>query len=73
MSDVWVVFQVHDSGPPPDWEFIGVFDSREKAVAACRDASYFIGRCAMNDAAPHERTNTWLKVGCWPLVTEVIQ
>ena len=73
MSDVWVVFQIRDLGPPLDWEFIGVFSSRKNAVAACRDVSYLIGQCAMNDAAPHERTNPWLKDACWPLAEEAVR
>ena len=30
------------------WEFEGVFDSREKAIAACKDKKYFIGPCLLN-------------------------
>ena len=73
MSDLWVVFQVHDNGPPADWDFVGVFDSREKAVAACRDVNYFIARWVMNYAAPHERTQACWNDGCWPLAEEAVR
>jgi len=48
---VWVVGQWKHSDP---WEFQGVFDSEEKAVAACRDQWYFIWRTKVNEAMPHE-------------------
>jgi hypothetical protein len=31
-----------------EWEFIGVFDSEEKALAACRTPDHFIGSATMN-------------------------
>ena len=68
--DVWVVMQNVNEDPcqpPVLFEFQGVFDSREKAVAACRTDRYHIGRCTVNDEAPHETSTTWLKDACYPL------
>ncbi len=30
------------------WDFQGVFDTYEKALAACIDESFFIGPCTLN-------------------------
>lgn len=38
------------------WEFQGVFDSKDKAVAACRDETYFIMPATLNESLPHEPT-----------------
>jgi hypothetical protein len=37
-----------------EWEWQGVFDSEDKAVAACRDKTYFIAEVELNEAQPHE-------------------
>lgn len=55
---MWIVGQVKDEGKP--WEFQGVFDSEERAVAACRDSSYFVGAASLNEEHPHETTPGWL-------------
>lgn len=68
--DVWVVFQNVNEDPheaPVRTEFQGVFDSREKAVAACRTERYVIGRCRLNDAAPHETSTDWMHDVCYPI------
>ena len=36
------------------WEFVGVFDSEEKARLACIKVNYFVGPILLNDAAPDE-------------------
>jgi len=36
------------------WQFAGIFDSREKALAWCRDRTYFISQVPLNVGAPHE-------------------
>lgn len=36
------------------FEFAGVFDSEEKAVAACRDENYYIFPSKLNERLPHE-------------------
>ena len=38
-----------------DWEFVGVFDCEEKAVAACKTVYYFVGKTTMNEELPSER------------------
>jgi hypothetical protein len=35
------------------WEFQGIFDSREKALAACRDSNYCIQSVELNESLPH--------------------
>ena len=37
------------------WEFVGVFETEEKAVAACRTGMYFVGPTELDKAFPHER------------------
>ena len=68
--DVWVVFQNVNEDPyksPVLIEFQGVFDSRDKALAACHSERYLMGRCAVNDEAPHESSADWLKDVCYPI------
>lgn len=36
------------------WTFQGVFSSRELALAACRDSTYFIGPAKLNETLPHD-------------------
>ena len=71
--DVWVVFQNVNEDPykaPVLPEFQGVFDSREAALAACRTERYLMGRCQLNDVAPHEPSTDWLKDVCYPIQPE---
>lgn len=42
---VWIVGQRRGA----DWEFQGVFDSHEAAVAACVGDDYFIGPAILNE------------------------
>lgn len=42
---------IHDYGA---WSFGGVFDSEEKAVAACRTPAYFVAPFTLNEAQPPE-------------------
>lgn len=39
------------------WEFQGVFDSRARAEAACRDESYCVMPVALNKEIPHETSD----------------
>jgi hypothetical protein len=69
-ATVWVVGQVMattDKGIV--WDIQGVFDTQEAAVAACRDATYFIGPVPMNQQLPHERVAVW--EGCYYPLCEV--
>lgn len=43
---------------PGAFEFVGVFDSEEKAVAACATPDYFIGPATLNEATP-DKTTEW--------------
>lgn len=36
------------------WELSGVFDSKEKAIAACRDENYWWAKVNLNEQFPHE-------------------
>ncbi len=68
--EVWIVLQNVNEDPsksPVRFEFQGVFDSREKAIAACHSDRYHIGRCRLNDEAPQETTTDWLQEACYPL------
>jgi hypothetical protein len=56
---LWLVGQ--DLGKPetPEservpWDFQGIFDSEEKAVAACIDRSYFVMPVVLNEGLPRE-------------------
>ena len=54
--------------PMVAWELVGVFDSEEKAVAACLDNHCFVGPITLNEITPKERIS-W--PGCYyPLVPE---
>lgn len=37
------------------WQFQGLFDSQQSAEDACRDDSYFVGVCELNELLPHEK------------------
>jgi len=52
---LWVVGQYRaetDAGRV--WDIQGVFSMREKAVAACRNRSYFLGPIKLNESLPEE-------------------
>jgi len=51
----------------PGWQFVGVFDSEEKAVAACKTNQYFVASYTVNEAAPEE---TRPMPGCYYPLTE---
>lgn len=51
---LWVVGQVFAGPLLSQWAFQGVFDSEEAAIAACRDAHYFIAPAVLNASRPHE-------------------
>ena len=38
----------------PGWQFMGVFDSEEKAVAVCKTNQYFVAPYTVNEVAPEE-------------------
>jgi hypothetical protein len=49
-----------DEGKP--WEFVGIFDSKEKAEGACLTHMFFVGPARINETTPREPT-PW--VGCY--------
>lgn len=68
MQEVWIVGQRSDlSGETEQWTFSGVFTSKEKAIAACRDSTYFCGACNLDEQAPHEVSNDWLRDAHYPV------
>ena len=38
-----------------EWEFIGIFDEREKAEKECFDDRYFVGPCKLNESSDIEK------------------
>jgi len=38
------------------WEFVGVFSTEAKAVAACRTADHFVAPCGLNEQATEKKT-----------------
>lgn len=58
--DYWVCGK-HVGNPEEQnkWEFIGVFDTKDKAVKACRFESYFIAPAKLNESFPNE-TVEWV-------------
>jgi len=56
MKEVWICGQLTGKyvGASTPWEFQGVFDSEQKAIAACRDENYFIYSAIMNQELPDE-------------------
>jgi hypothetical protein len=51
---VWIAGRVIEwtDGDHAAWELHGVFDSKDKAVAACRTKQDFIGAVELNTVAP---------------------
>jgi hypothetical protein len=47
---LWIVGK--SVGGPDSWEFSGVFDAEEKAVAACVTAEMFVGPALLNEVLP---------------------
>lgn len=52
-------------GESNEWEFQGVFDSAEKAVAQCKDRNYFVGPAVLNKEIGEERSE-WEGLR-WPI------
>ena len=70
MTKLWICGQLkgkwHKDGSK--WEFQGVFDTRKKAVAACRNDSYCIWSAQLNEELPDE-----MVLGadaCYPTIEE---
>jgi hypothetical protein len=52
---LWIV-GCRDLNGVKQWEFVGVYDSREKAEAACIDCRFFMAAAELNETAPEETT-----------------
>lgn len=50
---LWIVGQVVKNSRI-DWEFAGIFSTKEKAIEACLDLTYFIGPCVLDQKIPEE-------------------
>lgn len=61
METVWIAGQVtHVSAQGQVWDMQGVFLDEASAVAACRDATYFVGPMAVGVSLPHETAASWV-------------
>lgn len=49
--ELWIVGKVVEGS---EWEFDGVFDSEEKAIAACKSENHFIGPATLNKEIPED-------------------
>lgn len=59
MDKVFVVGRfIAETEPGNVWDLQGIFATEEEAVAACRDAAYWVGSVPFGKALPHE-TETW--------------
>jgi hypothetical protein len=54
---VWLVFKyICGDYPTASSEFLGIFDSEEKAVARCTIPQHWVGPANLNEALPDEPT-----------------
>jgi len=56
MDKLWIVGRVFDDAA---WEFQGIFSTEEQARGECKDGSYFIGPCILDEKVTHERKQSW--------------
>jgi hypothetical protein len=52
---VWITGKETFDENPKSFEIQGVFDSKDKAIDACKDVRYFIGPLKLNQALPDEK------------------
>ena len=43
-----------------EWQFEGVFDDEQKAIAACKDENYFVGPTTLNQEYDTEEAVDWV-------------
>ena len=43
-----------------EWQFEGVFDDEQKAIAACKDDKYFIGPTTLNEEYAIGESDDWV-------------
>ena len=51
---LWICGQVKTDGKDNKWSFHGVYDTEEKARAACMGTNFFIGPSVLNKSLPLE-------------------
>jgi len=49
---VWICGQWN--GPHSPWDFQGVFDTEDQAIAACKDYTHFIAPATVNQSVPRD-------------------
>lgn len=54
-SYLWIV-GMRNMANHLEWEFVGVYDCKDKAFAVCKDARFFVGRTTLNETVPEETT-----------------
>lgn len=53
--ELWICGKyIKDPEQEKRWEFIGVYDSQDKAIKACIKESYFIGPAKLNESLPDD-------------------
>lgn len=62
-GEVWIVGQKVGEDHRA-WLWQGVFSTKAKAEAACRDETYFVGRATIDEELPHEET-VWAEGDSW--------
>jgi len=66
---LWIVGKILNPDTGCDiWEFCGVFDTEEKAVAICKTEDYFVGPADLNFIVP-DPTVDWPNA-YFPLIEE---
>ena len=60
MKTLWICGQ-YKSGDEGNivWDFQGVFDTEELAIAACVDNTYFVGLAELNKELPKATAKQW--------------
>jgi hypothetical protein len=56
LEKLWLVGQAYTDYHPQAWELVGVFSTKEKAVAACKGRRYFVVPIELDFAASDETT-----------------
>lgn len=65
---LWVVGKtINATGT--EWQFCGVFDTEEKAIAVCTTEDHFVGPVDLNFIVPPDITTEWPKA-YYPLIEE---
>jgi hypothetical protein len=56
-TKLWIVGEyILEVGGKAAWDFVGVFDSEERAIAACKKENHFVGPAELNGK---ETFGTW--------------